>query len=254
MNESLKYSKILIVIPARLNSTRLRRKLMLELHGFPLIYWTVKRVIDSKLADVIVATDSEEIKCLCDANFFPVEITSNNCSNGTERVYQIAKKYKDKYDFFLNVQADEPLINIEIIRNVLKTIGTNDNSFKTAVSIVTEYSKNNPSEVKVAMSSFGRIRFVSRSLIPYGRDVKLDFYKIHGVYLYPYAILEKFIKAKEGPLEKLEKVEQMRCIENDIDLYGVITPHSLNSVDTELDFNIYKNMNHERFIEKAYRL
>ena len=243
MTKNYKFSNVLIVIPARLKSTRLKRKLLLKIHGYPVIYWTVSQVRKSNLAKFIVATDSQEIKQVCDQYGFPVEMTSENCTNGTERVYEVARKYKNDFKFFMNVQADEPLLNVQIIEQLLYSIGVNDFSFKTAVSKISKSNPNNSSEVKVAMSLDNRIRYASRCLIPFFRDqAKENIFKIHGVYLYPIKILEKFVGSQEGILESIEKVEQLRCIEHDIPLYGIITPGSFNSVDTKDDFEMYENL------------
>lgn len=243
MNAKYKYPNVLIIIPARLESSRLPRKLILDLHGYPLLYWTISQVKKSSLAQFIVATDSLEISKICTQYEFPCLMTSDQCTNGTERVYEVAKKYQNEFDYFINVQADEPLINVKIIKKLLDTIGSNDFSFKTAVSKIRNIKNNNPSEVKVAMSVDNRIRYASRSLVPFCRDfVEESFYKIHGVYLYPIKILELFVSSKEGKIEEREKVEQLRCIENDIPLYGVITPSSLNSVDTIDDLKMYKKL------------
>lgn len=244
---AVKFPRVLIVIPARLESARLPRKLLLELHGKPIIYWTVKRVVETGLADVIVATDSLEIKQVCESYGFPVELTSNECVNGTERVYEIASQYCDRYDLFMNVQGDEPLLNVEILETMLGTVSRNDSTFKTAVSEISGSSVNNPSEVKVAMSADGRIRYASRALVPFSRDSQCSHFKIHGVYLYTLSILERFVNSPEGLLESIEKVEQLRCIENDIPLFGVITPHTSNSVDTQVDFEFYRGLSSEEF-------
>lgn len=241
------FPRVLIVIPARLESARLPRKLLLELHGKPVIYWTVKRVVDAGLADVIVATDSIEIQKVCENYGFPVELTSNKCVNGTERVYELASRYCDRYDLFMNVQGDEPLLNVKILETILGSVGQNDDAFKTAVSEICASSANNPSEVKVAMSADGRIRYTSRALVPFSRDSQGTYYKIHGVYLYPFSILERFVNSSEGLLEATEKVEQLRCIESDIPIFGVVTPHTSNSVDTQVDFDFYRSLDAEGF-------
>ena len=239
--------RLLIVIPARSNSARLPNKLLLDLHGKPLLYWTVKRVLETGLADVIVATDSVEIMTMCENFGFPVIQTSVNCVNGTERVFEVASILQEKYELFMNVQGDEPLLNVDIIKSLLATIGTNDQAFKVAVSAIENTGENNPSEVKVALSNGGRVRYASRAPIPFSRVSDHHFYKIHGVYLYTYQVLKRFVNSPEGPLEAYEKVEQLRCIENDIPIYAVVTAHTPNSVDTKVDFDHYQNLNPEAF-------
>lgn len=244
---NVKFPRLLIVIPARLKSARLPKKLLLELHGKPLLYWVVKRVLDTRLADLVVATDSLKIQAMCETFGFPVCMTSTECMNGTERVFEVASKFKDNYELFMNVQGDEPLLNVEIIETLMTSIGTNDHAFKIATSSISSAAPNNPSEVKVAISQGGRVRYASRSLVPFNRDEYPQFHKIHGVYLYSFATLEKYVESPEGPLEACEKIEQLRCIENDIPLYAVVTPHTLNSVDTQIDFDFYQNLDPRNF-------
>ena len=191
------HPRLLIVIPARLDSNRLPRKLLLNIHGKPLLYWTVKRVHDANLADVLVATDSLEIKAMCESFGFAALLTSKNCANGTERVFEVASAYQDKYDLFMNVQGDEPLLNIDILEAMIATVGCNDQAFKVAVSRIEDAHENNPSEVKVAISWGGRVRYASRAPIPFERDGDAYLHKIHGVYLYTHSILSEFVSAPE---------------------------------------------------------
>lgn len=242
-----KRNDILIVIPARLDSSRLPSKLLEDLHGFPLLYWIAKRVGESDLADFVVATDHNKIFDVCQTYNFPVIMTSSNCKNGTERVYEIAKEKKENYDFFINVQGDEPLLNLEIVETLIDSIGENDDSFKTAISQIGDTSSNNSSEIKVALSHGGRIIYASRAGVPFSRDGKSQHFKIHGVYLYTFDILERFINSPIGPLEDSEKVEQLRCIENNIPIYGIPTPHTPISVDTMRDLEFYRRLDLKMF-------
>ena len=249
MYKTIKYPDVLIVIPARLKSGRLPKKLLKDLHGRPLLYWTAKRVLESKLAEVIVATDSTEIKVMCEKYDLPVLLTSENCVNGTERVYEVASKYHNKFELFMNVQGDEPLVNLSCVEAVLKTAGVENDAFKTAISEVHDTSTNNPSEVKVALSKGNRILYASRMLVPFHRESSGNYYKIHGVYLYSFEVLKKFINSLAGPLEKTEKIEQLRCLENDIPLLGVKTPHTMISIDTEKDLDFYRMLDQKLFLE-----
>lgn len=249
MSKKIKYKDVLIVIPARLKSGRLPKKLLMNLHGRPLLYWTAKRVLEASLAEVVVATDSTEIQVMCEKYQLPVLLTSEKCINGTERVYEVASKYHDRFELFMNVQGDEPLVNISVIEAVLKTAGIDNNAFKTAISEVHDTSKNNPSEVKVALSKGNRILYASRMLVPFHRDSNGQYYKIHGVYLYSFEVLKKFINSLAGPLEQTEKIEQLRCLENDIPLLGIITPHTMVSVDTETDLDFYRMLDREQFFQ-----
>lgn len=223
----------LIVIPARLNSSRLKNKLLLPLHGEPLVHWICRRIKELALADFVVATDSQEILQYCKQKNFDCLLTPDYFENGTERVAYIANK-KNEYDFFVNVQADEPLLNTKLVEDVITSF--KKGAFNVAVSNLDENPINNTSEVKAALSFENRIRFASRSSIPFTRDESACLYKIHGVYSYDIDTLNCFLRSPVGPLENLEKVEQLRCIENDIPIYGVKTDSSEISVDTQEDY------------------
>lgn len=240
-----KKKNVLIVIPARLESFRVPKKLLEEIYGKPVIYWVAKRMEIYARCDFIVSTDSTEIAQVCEINDFPCIMTSPQCRNGTERVYETVKQLKG-YSHFINVQGDEPLVNLALLDQIIETIGVNDHAFKTAVSEI-KFEKNNDAEIKVAMQDNGRIRYASRSMVPYSRDAASSTYKIHGVYLYTLEVLEKYILAPEGRLEKLEKVEQLRCIENDIELFGVTCPSSPKSLDTSEDLIAYREVPLDKF-------
>lgn len=236
----------LIVIPARLRSSRLKNKLLLPLHGRPLIYWICRRIQSSELADFVIATDSEDIKGYCDQNNFHCLLTPDHFENGTERVAYIAKK-KSEYDFFVNVQADEPLLNTSLVENVIT--GFKVGAFNVAVSKLSENYTNNTNEVKAALSFGNRIRFASRSNVPFGRDETASCYKIHGVYSYDIETLNRFLNAPVGPLENAEKVEQLRCIEHDIPIYAVPSVCTEISVDTQADYDYMLSLPKSRFEE-----
>lgn len=234
----------LIVIPARYESHRLPGKVLEDLHGFPMIYWVYKQALKAASGAVVVAADNRKVFKVLEDLGIPYIKTDPTCKNGTERVYEVSKKYPD-IQYFVNVQGDEPLLNPHIIRQVVES-GLDDNVFKTAVSIIFD-KVNNPNEVKVALSFNNRIRFASRSLIPFQMDGVSELYKIHGVYLYSRNLLETFVSSIPGPLEVLESVEQLRCIEHDIPLVGVNTQHTERSVDTHDDLAYMRKLSKKIF-------
>ncbi len=235
--------RILVVIPSRLSSSRLPRKILSNIHGKPMVYWTYIRALSTQVGDVIVAVDSEEVETELKSLGLKTIMTDTACENGTERVYEVSTKLKE-YNFFLNIQADEPLLNLSVIKKIAKTKRDN-NSFIVAISDC--QGGENMSEVKVALSLENRIRFASRGGIPRNRDGKSKYYKIHGVYLYSRPVLQKYVSCEPGPLEILEKVEQLRCIEHDIPLIGVITPATERSVDTIEDLEYIRSFPLEAF-------
>lgn len=245
MDRLLKIESSLIVIPARYNSHRLPGKVVEELHGFPMIYWVYKQALKARSGPVVVAADDPKVFKVLELLGIPYIETDPACKNGTERVYEVAKRYPD-VQYFVNCQGDEPLLNPNIIRQVVGS-GLADDVFKTAVSPIFN-EVNNPNEIKVALSRDNRIRFASRSLIPYAGDSEHRFYKIHGVYLYSRVLLERFVSSSPGPLEISESVEQMRCIEHDIPLVGVKTEHTDRSVDTYEDLAYMRKLPSKLFI------
>ncbi|NVK02946.1 MAG: NTP transferase domain-containing protein [Oceanospirillaceae bacterium] len=236
----------LVVIPARLSSARLPKKLLELVHGKPIIYWTYQAAAKAGVGDVVVAVDSAVIADELNVWRIPNVLTSPDCCNGTERVYEVARIYTS-YEFFVNVQGDEPLLNPETVR-VLVESGMESGVFKTAISPIAD--GGNSSEVKVAVSTDNRIRFASRAKIPFSRDSTPNYHKIHGVYMYCRETLQTFVNSKKGPLEEIEQVEQLRCIENDIPLVGVVTPHTERSVDTLADLTYMRSQPLSKFLNE----
>jgi 3-deoxy-manno-octulosonate cytidylyltransferase (CMP-KDO synthetase) len=240
-----RHPEVLTVVPARLDSTRLPGKLLKTIYGKPIIYWVAHRIRSFNLTAFVVATDSTEISEVCEQFDLPYVMTSAGCANGTERVQEVASLYA-QFSHFMNVQGDEPLISFDVLDQMVKTIGVNDHAFKAAVSTIAR-EENDPSEVKVAMQLDNRIRYASRSFIPFDRDGESSSFKIHGVFLYTREVLAKFTQAPVGVLEATEKLEQLRCIENEIELYGVICQESLRSIDTMKDLELYRRIPQEFF-------
>lgn len=244
MDLLLKKKNTLIVIPARYKSRRLPGKVLEELNGFPIIYWVYNQALKAQSGPVVVAVDDSKVFKVLDTLGIPCVETDPACKNGTERVYEVAKKYPD-IQFFINCQGDEPLLNPNVVREVARS-GLDDNVFKTAVSPISD-KFNNPNEVKVAMSFENRIRFASRNLIPCPGDKEIEIFKIHGVYMYSKNLLERFVNSSPGPLEILESIEQLRCIEHDIPLIGVKTEQTERSVDTYEDLVYMRNLDPKLF-------
>jgi len=220
---------LLVVIPARLASGRLPGKIIEDIHGFPMIYWTYQRAKAAGVGEVIVAADDPIVYRVLDKHHIPYIKTSTGCLNGTERIAEVASQVTD-CDFFMNIQGDEPLLNPQTIIDVYND-GLIEGCFKTAVSEI--MTGDNPSEVKVSISSNMRIRFASRSPIAsYLDGGRKSYFKIHGVYTYSRSLLLDFNSKSPGPAEKGESVEQLRCIEHDIPLYAVRSAHTERSVDT----------------------
>lgn len=235
----------LIVIPARLASSRLPEKIMAEIHGAPMVYWTYMRAKKANVGDVVVAVDDLNVRNDLESLGVQTMLTSNKHTNGTERVLEVAKKRTD-YDWFVNVQADEPLVDAKTIKEVrLKAL--DPSAFYTAVSDAA--SGDNPSEIKVAIGKNNKIFFASRASIPVNRDGPSNYSKILGVYCYTRKVLETFVSNSPGPLEELEKVEQLRCIEGNIPLIAVTVSSHHSSIDTLADLERLRSVPVEQFYE-----
>jgi 3-deoxy-manno-octulosonate cytidylyltransferase (CMP-KDO synthetase) len=227
--------KAIAVIPARLASTRLSRKMLREIAGKPLIGVVYEAVRSSTLlADVIVATDSEEILDVCVKHGWKVRLTSAAHRSGTERVHQLSSSVHA--DVYVNVQGDEPLTRPEHIATLLKVMETGAALVGTVMTPAPEADIPNPNVVKVVTDSSGRALYFSRATIPFDRDgMRPRYFKHLGLYAYRKAALDRFVALPESSLEKSERLEQLRFLENGIPIFVGETPYDTVGVDTEED-------------------
>jgi 3-deoxy-manno-octulosonate cytidylyltransferase (CMP-KDO synthetase) len=227
--------KAIAVIPARLASTRLPRKMLREILGKPLIGVVYEAVRSSRdLFDVIIATDSEEIVTVCRANHWNVRMTSSSHRSGTERVQEIS--CREQADVFLNVQGDEPLVRPEQIDTLLQVMRDPAAQVGTLMTPAAAIDLPNPNAVKVVTDSNGRALYFSRATIPFDRDgTSPRYFKHIGLYAYRKSALDRFVTLSESSLEKSERLEQLRFLENGIPIYVGETPHDSIGVDTEED-------------------
>ncbi|HTS37719.1 MAG TPA: 3-deoxy-manno-octulosonate cytidylyltransferase [Candidatus Solibacter sp.] len=227
--------KAIAVIPARLASTRLPRKMLRELGGKPLIgvvYEAVRR--SSLLADVIVATDSEEILSVCRRHGWTAQMTAETHRSGTERVYEVSTR--EAADAYINVQGDEPLARPEQLATLLRVMENPAADVGTLMTPAAEVDIPNPHAVKVVVDRNGRALYFSRATIPFDRDeTQPQYFKHLGFYAYRKAALERFVNLPESPLERSERLEQLRFLENGIPIYVGETPYDSIGVDTEED-------------------
>lgn len=227
--------KALAVIPARLASTRLPRKMLREIAGEMLIsrvYRAVRSAPD--LADVIIATDSEEIMQVCQLQGWAARMTSAAHRSGTERVHEIAQSVAA--DVYLNIQGDEPLTRPEHISALLEVMSKPDVEVGTLMTKAAAEDVNNPSAVKVVTDLLGRALYFSRATIPHDRDGTKPRYMKHlGFYGYRKAALEQFCSWSESALEHSERLEQLRFLEHGVAIHVGETPFDTVGVDTEED-------------------
>jgi len=223
------------VIPARLASTRLPRKMLREIAGKPLIGVVYEAVRSSPLLDdVIVATDSDEILRVCRKHGWKAQMTSPDHRTGTERVHEIATR--QSAEIYLNVQGDEPMIRPEHIASLLEVMRNPEAHVGTLKTPAAEEDIHNPNAVKVVTDTNGRALYFSRATIPFDRDgLNPRYFKHLGIYAYRRAALERFVDLPESSLEKSERLEQLRFLENSFSIYVAETPYDSIGVDTEED-------------------
>jgi 3-deoxy-manno-octulosonate cytidylyltransferase (CMP-KDO synthetase) len=227
--------KAIAVIPARLASTRLPRKMLREIGGKPLIGVVYEAVRSSPLlAEVIVATDSDEIRHVCEQNGWTVQMTSPVHRSGTERVHEISDRLAA--DVYLNVQGDEPLTRPEHIASLLKVMENSRAQVGTLMTPAATVDIDNPNAVKVVTDLAGKALYFSRATVPFDRDgTGPRYFKHLGFYAYRKQALDRFVTLPESALEKSEKLEQLRFLESGIAIYVAETPHDSVGVDTEED-------------------
>ena len=228
--------RIAAVIPARLASTRLERKVLRELAGRPMVEWVWWAAAGSGVMDpVIVATDSDEVADICLERGIPVVMTSKNCASGSDRVREVARQVEA--DVYVNIQGDEPTLTAEFFPPLLDLFDRPEVRVATLAVRCPAIDINNPSAVKVVTAQDGKALYFSRATIPFDRDGTgfVGYRKHLGIYAYRKAALEKFAELPPGWLENIEKLEQLRLLEAGIDIYVADAPADTIGVDTEED-------------------
>ena len=206
------------LIPARLNSSRLEKKLIKDLDGIPIIVRTYKNIVSTNLfKEVIVVTDADEIvEILKKYNInFLKSLKSHN--TGTDRIAEFADKFNS--DIIVNVQGDEPFISKDDLIKIINEFKCDSNNLVNVVSLMIKLSNideiNNPNNVKVVVDNNNDSILFSRSIIPFDRDdLKPNYYKHIGVYAFRTLYLKKFAKYDQTPLEKAEMIEALRIVEH----------------------------------------
>ncbi len=227
--------KAIAIIPARLASTRLPRKMLREIAGQPLIGRVYQAVRSApQFADVMVATDSNEIMELCQRHGWHARMTSPSHRSGTERVHEISCAVPA--DVYVNVQGDEPMVRPEQLATLLRVMEPANVEVGTLKTPAAEIDIPNTSAVKVVTDADGRALYFSRATIPHDRDGSHPRYFKHlGLYAYRKAALDRFVSLPESSLERSERLEQLRFLENGIAIYVAETPYDSIGVDTEED-------------------
>ncbi len=234
--------RILGVIPARYASTRFPGKPLHPIAGKPLVQHVVERCKRAKsLSEVIVATDDSRIAEVA-RKFCRVEMTSDQHPSGTDRIAEVVGRCD--CDAAVNIQGDEPLIDPAVIDAVARALA--DAAMSTAATPLRDAAEfDNPNVVKVVVNAAGRALYFSRRAIPFVRDAAsrpvaehlaaFPFLKHLGLYGYRRDALLKLVRFPVGPLEAAEKLEQLRALENGIDIAVVRVFYESVGVDAPED-------------------
>lgn len=225
------------VIPARLASTRLPRKVLREIAGEPMLAWVYRAAAAcAQLDAVVIATDSEEVLAFANDRGFRAVMTPETCASGTDRLHAVAQIMPA--DIYVNIQGDEPLIRAEHLEALLAPIlGDSTVEVSTLATLCEPHSVHDPNAVKVVVAADGRALYFSRATIPHDRDGAGGFrYLKHlGLYAYRNAALLRFPSLPHRSLENMERLEQLRLLENGIPVSVAVTAHDTIGVDTEDD-------------------
>lgn len=243
-----------IVIPARLASTRLPQKLLLDETGMPLICHTYQAATQStKSGGVCVATDHEKIVQAVQAHGGKAVMTDPNARCGTDRVAEVARQMPQT-DLFVNVQGDEPEISGEAIDQVIGLLEDEPNAVMAtlATPIRTRQQLEDPSCVKVVFDSSGRAMYFSRSPIPHAREWSDDLldanpahFHLHiGLYAYRRDFLLRLSQMPPGQTESLESLEQLRVLEAGYQIMVGVTNHAAVGIDTPADYRAFVDRHH----------
>ncbi|MFK7736038.1 MAG: 3-deoxy-manno-octulosonate cytidylyltransferase [Pirellulaceae bacterium] len=238
-----------IVIPARLASTRLPRKLMLRVAGKTILQHTYEAAAQARRPNgITVAVDCQELADEVTSFGGTVFLTDPNLPSGTDRVVAVAEQHEE-VDIFVNVQGDEPEISGEAIDQVIELLEQNPNaSIATLATPIRDESRlHDPGCVKVVCGTDGKALYFSRSPIPFVREwnpklleqTPAVFLQHLGIYAYRREFLMELQSLSESPLEQLERLEQLRFLQAGASIQVGQTDHAAKGIDTRDDYEAF---------------
>jgi 3-deoxy-manno-octulosonate cytidylyltransferase (CMP-KDO synthetase) len=232
------------VIPARLESTRLPKKLLQQIHGKPLLQLVHENATQAKsVSRVIVACDDESLKRTVESFGAEAILTAKHHQNGTERIAEVARDLT--CEIVVNVQGDEPLMNPSTIDQVVHSLRADRDCEMSTACVAKSDAEgyHDPHVVKVTKSRPGHALYFSRLPIPHDcAEKNTNYFKHLGVYAYRRDFLLQFSKLPASKLEQLEKLEQLRAIEGGYRIKVVETVHDSIGVDTEKELELVREL------------
>ncbi len=233
----------MIIIPARLNSSRFENKILVDILGLPMVIKTAKQV--SELDKVVIATDSTKVVDLAKKHGFDAVLTSGEHQSGTDRINEAVNKLNlDEDEIIVNVQADEPFIEKEVVQAVINRVEKviekdEDVMITSCYKKITSELADDPNHVKVVLDEDLNAIYFSRAKVPYHRDhySSSSYYGHLGIYGFTKKTLNDFCNLKPSKLESLEKLEQLRAIDNGHTVAMVEVESKSFGIDTQEDLN-----------------
>lgn len=243
--------KTLIIIPSRMSATRLPGKPLLKINGLSIISHVVKKAKETNIGEVYVAAEDQEIINDVEQNGGQAILTSKHNKTGTDRIYEAIKKLKKKdIELVMNIQGDEPLINIEDIRNLHKKMVKSKSKIGTLASNISDKTMfKKESVVKVITKESLETALFPEALnfVRKLSDSDVNIYQHLGVYCYEIATLENFVYFHQSQNEIENKLEQLRALDNNIKINVALAKSSTIGVDTEEDFMAIKKIMEYKF-------
>lgn len=235
--------KVIGIIPARLNSTRLANKMLADINGQPLIQHTIQQVLQAQRLDqVVVATDSDDIMAAVAHSEAQAIKTSSEHTTGSDRVAEAARHFAQDDDIILNIQGDEPMIPPEAIDHTAQLLLEDNQAVMSTVAtpLREQHELDNPGIVKVVLDRYHNALYFSRSPLPFARSAYDNYLKHIGLYGYRYQFLQTYIDLEQTPLEQAEKLEQLRALENGYNIKVGIGEYERTEVNTPEELELVR--------------
>ena len=238
--------KTLIIIPSRLSATRLPGKPLLKINGLSIISHVLNKALEANIGDVCVAAEDQEIIDDVQHNGGQAILTGNNHMTGTDRIYEALNKIgKSDIELVINLQGDEPLINVNDIKNLHNQMIKTKSQIGTLASVITDknlYEKKSVVKV-ITKVSLEKSQFPeAKNFVRKSNNLSLNTYHHLGVYCYRLEALEKFVSLDQSENEIKNRLEQLRALDNNIKINVSLAKESSIGVDTEEDFVAIKKI------------
>ncbi len=248
--------KTVVIIPARLSSTRLPGKILLDLGGKPVVQWVYEAALAARASDVFVATDDSSVLKAVEEFGGNAVLTSPNHPSGTDRVHEALEKIPsgNDYDLVVNVQGDEPFISTSVVDGIVSMMERDESiGIGTAATPVSRVEvENDPSKVKAVLAlpssggdaSIRKALYFTRAAAPFLREggEEAGMFLHWGIYAYRPEVLSRIVALPQSPLERCEKLEQLRALENGVGITALVTNEKAFGIDTPEDLENARRM------------